>query len=199
MTSLFCRHNRFTAECPICSKGSVLARPPAERRVAPPAKGTSSKRGSARAGAPARTFQGPYVSAGPYNREARVYDVRLEKVPGGLRLAEWRGGGLERHAPVLPASALRELVDEARSRGIVGFDLPGAEGGDGGRAASAGTAGDMREELRIERADEPGTVRVARFVYWPGDDLWELQESPVMLPEKRFEEAFTAAARLGLI
>jgi hypothetical protein len=36
MNSLFCRHNRFTAECPICSKGSVLAREPVER--ANPAK-----------------------------------------------------------------------------------------------------------------------------------------------------------------
>ena len=57
----------------------------------------------------------------------------------------------------------------------------------------------MREELRVERADEPGIVRLGRFVYWPGDDFWELQEAPVMLPEKRFEEALAAAARLGLI
>src|SRR5438552_6539794 len=127
MSSLFCRHNRFTAECPICSKGSVLERSQAERRTPPPpSKRASGGRRPARADGPARTFQGPYVSAGPFNREARVYDVRLEKVPGGLRLAEWRGGGLERHAPVLPASALRELVDEARGRGIVGFDLPEA-------------------------------------------------------------------------
>src|SRR5207247_4880058 len=190
MSSLFCRHNRFTAECPICSKGSVLERQQAAERR-PAAKRTATRRAAGARETPARTFQGPYVSAGPFNREARVYDVRIEKVPGGLRLAEWRGGALERRAPVLPASALRELVGEARGRGILGFDLPDpAARGEAVAAvgASAGTAGDLREELRVERAAEPGTVRVGRFVYWPGEDFWELQEAPVLLPEKRFEE-----------
>ena len=41
-------------------------------------------------------------------------------------------------------------------------------------------------------------MRVARYIYWPGDKIWELQESPVLLPEKRFEEVLTKAAELGL-
>ena len=204
VSSLFCRHNRFTAECPICSKDTVLSAERAERRPAPVKRPAAGKRSGARArpgGAPARTFTGPYVSAGPLDRDARIYEVRLEKVPGGLRLAEWRGGDLERQAPVLPASALRELVEEAQGRGIVPFSLPDAEApaAAGGVAASPGQAGDMREELRVERAAEPGMLRVGRFVYWPGQDLWELQESPVMLPEARFAEAFTAAAKAGLL
>jgi hypothetical protein len=138
---------------------------------------------------------------GPLERDARFYEVRLERVPGGLRLGDWRSGELERHAPVLGASALRELIDDARGHGIVGFDLPEAEAPAAaeGSAASPGRAGDMREELRLERLPEPGMVRVARWIYWPGDDRWELQDAPVMLPEPRFEQVLSEAARRGLI
>ena len=38
-----------------------------------------------------------------------------------------------------------------------------------------------------------------RYVYWPGDQRWELQESPVLLPEARFEEALKKASDAGLI
>src|SRR5437763_13218810 len=117
MSSLFCRHNRFTAECPICSKGSVLERSQVERATAAPKPASAPRRARASRQpgreTPARTYVGPHVSAGPFTRDSRVYEVRFEKVPGGLRVAEWRGGALERQAPVLPASALRELVDEA--------------------------------------------------------------------------------------
>jgi hypothetical protein len=57
----------------------------------------------------------------------------------------------------------------------------------------------MRDELRVERLETPGLVRVGRWIYWPGDDRWELQEAPIMLPEPRFVQAFSEAARLGLI
>jgi len=204
MSSLFCRHNRFTADCPICSKDSVLSREPTERSAPPkpskPASGSRRGRSGRTADAPARTFVGPHVSTDPIEHEARTFEVRLEKVPGGLRLAEWRGGALEKRAPVLPASALRQLIDEAVGRSLVSFDLPErSDEGDDASAASAGQAGDMREELRVERIPDPGMVRVARFIYWPGDDRWELQESPVLLPERRFEEALTQAARAGLL
>jgi hypothetical protein len=200
MSSLFCRHNRFTAECPICSKGSVLERSQPAATSPKPAAPRRSRTTSQREAA-ARTYVGPHASTGPFNRDARVYEVRFEKVPGGLRLAEWRGGALERHAPVLPASALRELVDEAAGRSLVHFSLPDPPEtpAQDATAASPGQAGDMRDELRVERAEEPGTIRVARYIYWPGDQRWELQESPVMLPENRFEEALTAAAEAGLI
>jgi hypothetical protein len=205
MSSLFCRHNRFTAECPICSKNSVLAGEPAERRAsAKPKPAAGRKRGPrGTAQAPARTYVGPHVATEPLEREARIYEVRLEKVLGGLRLAEWRAGSLEHHAPVLPASALRELVAEAAGRGLIGFSLPDADPArvpePSAIAASSGVAGDMREELRVERAQEPGMVRVGRYIYWPGDDRWELQHSPLLLPERRFEEALTKAARGGLV
>jgi hypothetical protein len=58
----------------------------------------------------------------------------------------------------------------------------------------------MKEELRLERLDEPGLVRVARWVFWPGGGVgWELQEAPVMLPEARFAAVLGDAAALGLI
>ncbi|MFL5896025.1 MAG: hypothetical protein ACJ76Z_13055 [Thermoleophilaceae bacterium] len=202
MNSLFCRHNRFTADCPICSKGTLLDREPPER-VKPAGPAAARPRPSRRQAAAAATMtRYPHVSAGPFEHDARVYEVRLEKVPGGLRLGEWRGGALERTAPVLPASALRSLAEDARAHAIAGFaPLPaGAEPVSQGTAASAGRAGDLREELRLERLDEPGLVRVARWVFWPGAGVgWELQDSPVMLPETRFEQLFSEAARSGLI
>ena len=195
MTSLFCRHNRFTADCPICSKNTVLSRPaPAERPR--PSKPASTRR---KAAAPAVTRY-PHVSVGPVEHEARIYEIRLEQVPGGLRLGQWRSGELERKAPVLPASALRELLDDARGRSFVKFDLPEGmrdTGDDFG--VSGGRAGDMQEELRVERVGE-GFVRIARWIFWPGTGVgWELQDAPVMLPEKRYEQALSDAATKGVI
>jgi hypothetical protein len=196
MSSLFCRHNRFTAECPICSKNTVLSRPgPAER--ARPAKSSPAK---SRPKAAPTVTRYPHVSVGPVEHDARVYEVRLEKVPGGLRLGQWRSGELERKAPVLPASALRELVDDARGRGFVRFDLIEhmRDAGDD-YGLSPGRAGDMQEELRVERVGE-GFVRIARWIFWPGTGVgWELQDAPVMLPEKRYEQAVTDAAIKGLL
>src|SRR4051794_3915558 len=197
MTSLFCRHNRFTADCPICSKNTVLSRPaPAER--ARPAK-PSTRSSGRKAAAPAVTRY-PHVSVAPVEHEARIYEVRLEQVPGGLRLGQWRGGELERKAPVLPISGLRELFDEARGSGYVNFDIPETSGAAAdSHAASPGRAGDMQEELRLERAGE-GFVRIARWIYWPGTGVgWELQDSPVMLPETRYEQVLSDAAAKGLI
>jgi hypothetical protein len=201
MTSLFCRHNRFTAECPICSKGSVLSREAPER--VKPVKPASTRARSAARKAPAATItRYPHVSTEPLERDARIYEVRLEKVPGGLRLGEWRGGEIERRAPVLPAAALRALLDEARERSLVGFDLaePAQQAAEGA-AASAGRAGDMQEELRLERlAGQPGLVRVARWLFWPGDGVgWELQEAPVMLPEGRYAAVLASAVSAGLV
>jgi hypothetical protein len=201
MTSLFCRHNRFTAECPICSKGSVLSRE-APERVKPPKPASTRSRSSPRKPAAGTVTRYPHVSTEPLERDARIYEVRLEKVPGGLRLGEWRGGEIERHAPVLPAAALRVLFDEARGRSLVGFDLaePAAEAVAEGAVASPGRAGDMQEELRLERLPEPGLVRLARWVFWPGTGVgWELQEAPVMLPEGRYALVLADAVVSGLV
>ena len=195
MSSLFCRHNRFTAECPICSKNTVLARTPAPER-SKPAKRTSS--GPKRS--PVAATRYPRVSTEPIEHEARIYEVRLEQVPGGLRLAQWHSGELERKAPVLPASAVRGLFDEARGRGFTRFDIPErADAAADDIAKSPGRAGDMQEELRLEGLGD-GFVRIARWIFWPGTGVgWELQDAPVMLPEKRYEQVLSDAAAKGLI
>jgi hypothetical protein len=142
----------------------------------------------------------PHVAIAPVEHEARIYEVRLEQVPGGLRLGQWRSGELERKAPVLPASGVRELVDEARGRGLVKFDVPeGTAGGGDDYALSAGRSGDMQEELRLERLGD-GFVRIARWIFWPGTGVgWELQDAPVMLPAKRYAEVLSKAVRGGLL
>lgn len=206
MSSLFCRHNRFTAECPICSKGTVLSSEATERAkpakpAAPRERSGRTSGGSRRAAGPVAVTRYPHVSVGPIEHEARIYEVRLEQVPGGLRLGQWRGGELERKAPVLPTSSLRELIDDARGRGYVKFDLPEQVGDTGDPVASSpGRAGDMNEELRLERLPDPGFVRIARWIFWPGTGVgWELQDAPVMLPEQRYEQVISEAARKGLI
>jgi len=198
VNSLFCRHNRFTADCPICSKGTVLdpeqqsTRPRAPRRSTKSGGGTRGRAGSM----PAR-FTGPYASAGPYeDEEGDRYDVRLEKVPGGVRLAEWAMGQIRRRAPVLSADDLRAMIEDVRERAVLperdaealaqAVALPGE--GDG---ASRGRSGDMQEELRVERL-EGERVRIGRWILRPGAG-WELQHAPVMMPAARYAEALRGA------
>jgi hypothetical protein len=207
LNSLFCRHNRFTADCPICSKGTLLdSSVPAVRPRKPAAqrKGGGRARGSEPA---ARQFTGPYASAGPYEREDGIrYEVRLEKVPGGVRLGQWAGGALQKAAPILRSADVSALIAAARERSVLAerdqelleralASEPGGESAEAG--TSPGRAGDMREELRAEPSDD-GLLRVARWLYWPNAG-WELQEAPVMLPAKRYAEALGKAVRAGLL
>jgi hypothetical protein len=210
VNSLFCRHNRFTADCPICSKGTVLdsSRPAARPRPQRPSGGSKSRSGGGgRAGAPTRVT-GPYASAGPYeDDDGERYDVRLERVPGGVRLAEWAAGQIRRRAPVLEAAGLSGLLADARERDVLrGEDaealLSAASAEPSGAAgaphgASRGRAGDMQEELRVERLEDE-RLRIGRWILRPGAG-WELQEAPVMLPAARYAEALRAAAAAGLL
>jgi hypothetical protein len=210
VSSLFCRHNRFTADCPICSKGTVLDESGAAERSRPRRGGSSrGSRGDGGKGATARAFSGPHVSAGPYDREPAAgdapYEVRLEKVPGGVRLAQWSRGSLERTAPELPAGDLTGLVSAALEKELLeGGDadrlaaaLAASNGDSGDYGASAGRAGDLREELRVERIEDD-RVRVGRWLFWPGRG-WELQDAPPMFPAARYAEALREAACRGVL
>jgi hypothetical protein len=210
LNSLFCRHNRFTADCPICSKGTLLdsSRPAARPRPARPAgSGGGARKRSAEPGARARQFTGPYATAGPYELDdGGRYEVRLERVPGGVRLARWSGGALQKAAPVLRATDLPGLVHSARERSVLAErDQDALERAlateRGGEPATVGTSpgrsGDMREELRVEVGAD-GMLRVARWLYRPNSG-WLLQDAPVMLPAKRYAEALARAVRAGLL
>jgi hypothetical protein len=198
LVSRFCRHNRLTAQCPICSKGTLLestTRPAAAPRRSPRTGG--AKR--ATAAAASRLSRGPFVSAGPYEGG---YEIRLERVPGGLRLAGWQAGQIARRAPILAARDLGALLREAAAKELLeppleALGAAGAGGGPGGHGASPGRSGELRDELRVERLDDD-RVRIARWILRPNAG-WELQEAPVMLPPKRFAEALAAAARNGVL
>jgi hypothetical protein len=144
----------------------------------------------------ARSSRGPFVAAGPYAGA----ELRLERVPGGLRLASWRGGQIERVAPVLAAADIPALLAEAAAKELltldagVQADTPAAEPGAFG--ASPGRSGELRDDLRVELIGD-GRVRVARWIMRPNRG-WELQEAPVMLPPQRFAQALAAAARKGV-
>jgi hypothetical protein len=196
--SRFCRHNRLTTQCPICSKDTLLE--PTSRPARAPRR-SSRPGGAKRAGAPtaSRLSRGPFVSAGPYEGG---YEVRLERVPGGLRLAAWQAGQIARRAPVLAAPDLAPLLSDAAREDLLEPPQPeaaaaaGGPAGDGEHGASPGRSGELRDELRVERVDGD-RVRIARWILRPNAG-WELQEAPVMLPAKRFVEALAAAARRGV-
>jgi hypothetical protein len=201
---LFCRHNRFTADCPICSKGTVLERPKERSRGG----GTRPRAGKRAERAPAPAYRGPYASAGPYTGEqGETYEVRLERVPGGLRLAEWAGGAMRRSAPRLAPGDVLTLVEQAAAQDLLDDadadavrealrEASAASGGEQAHGTSAGRAGELRDELRVERAGD--LVRVARFLHRPGTG-WELRDAPVMMPAARLVEALAGAARAGVL
>jgi hypothetical protein len=197
--SLFCRHNRFVAECPICSKGTVLDpnRKP-ERRPRPSARPGSRARpkGRVQAAGATRVSSGPFAAAGPYD-DGR--EVRLEKVPGGLRLAAWHAGQLVKDAPVVALDDLPEMLGSAAQQGLLAeteLDWRG-EPAVGGHGASPGRSGELRDELRVERLDDE-RLRIARWIMRPNRG-WELQETPVLLPPERFLAALQAAAAKGVL
>jgi hypothetical protein len=200
--SLFCRHNRFISDCPICSKGTVLDSTRKPERRPRPAPGGKRRRGS---GAPPPSYTGTFATAGPYEDDDSRYEVRLERVPGGLRLAGWTAGSIRRSAPVLALADLEELVRDAAEREVLDPDeanevagaLSAADGEEGDAGRSPGRAGDLRDELRVERL-EGGRVRIARWVNRPGSG-WQLQEAPVMLPADRYVEALTDAGKRGVL
>jgi hypothetical protein len=199
VNTLFCRHNRFTADCPICSKGTVLDPDQRSTRPRAPRKASGSgSRSRGKAGSMPARFTGPYASAGPYeDDEGDRYDVRLEKVPGGVRLAEWAMGQIRRRAPILGAEDLRAMIEDVRGRSVLpegdADELVDAVATPGdGDGSSRGRSGDMQEELRVERLDGD-RVRIGRWILRPGAG-WELQETPVLMPAARYAEALRAAA-----
>lgn len=192
----FCRHNRLTAECPICSRGTVLdpARSAERRpRASSGARARQSRSRREPSPAPAR---GPYASA-PSAEAGR--EVRLERVAGGLRLGEWQAGQIARSAPRLSRLDLAALLGDAARKGLLGSAPPatGAAVSAGAHGGSPGRAGELRDELRVELLDRD-RVRIARWILRPNAG-WLLQEAPVMLPAARFEEALAAAAELGVL
>lgn len=203
----FCRHNRVFADCPICTKGTVLDRDRHQpgRRARPAAASRSSGAPKRRSGVQAAQLsRGPFASAGPYDGA----EIRLERVPGGLRMAAWRGGQIDRAAPVLAAHDVPGLLGEAATKELLGSGAPAAAGPEapagpeaaaepGVFGASPGRTGELKDELRVERLDDD-RVRIARWIMRPNRG-WELQEAPVMLPSQRFTQALSAAAGKGVL
>ena len=85
--STFCRHNRFVAECPICSKGTVLDpnRTP-ERRPRPATVRRKGAKRPVQAASGLRVSRGEFASAGPYEDGREVLqeiksDDALKRIP----------------------------------------------------------------------------------------------------------------------
>jgi hypothetical protein len=203
--SQFCRHNRFVAECPICSKGTVLdPNRQAERRPRPATVRRPGAKRPVQAAGGVRVSRGEFASAGPYEGGR---EVRLEKVPGGLRLASWHAGQLVKEAPVLALGDLAAMLGSAAEQGLLAEDPVGvtrdagpADGvapAIGAHGTSPGRTGELRDELRVERIDDD-RLRIARWIMRPNRG-WELQEAPVLLPGDRFLRALASAAERGVL
>jgi hypothetical protein len=193
----FCRHNRFFADCPICSKGTVLDPNRSATRSSRSTRSPGKRRSAGPPAGAAQPSRGPFASAGPYDGA----EIRLERVPGGLRMASWRAGQIERAAPVLDAADAPALLAEAATKELLAPpqvpEAPAANGEVGTFGASPGRSGELRDELRVERLEDD-RVRVARWILRPNRG-WELQEAPVMLPPARFAQALAAAAGKGVL
>ena len=172
-----------------------------ERRPRP-APGGARKRGGA---APAPSYKGPFATAGPYRDEELQYEVRLERVPGGLRLGAWTAGSIQRMPSRIKLADMPRMLEDAVERAVIGqpdMELVSAataegNGGVGGFGRSPGRSGELRDELRVERLDD-GWIRIARWIDRPNRG-WELQEAPVMLPAPRYVEALADAGRRGVL
>jgi hypothetical protein len=195
--SQFCRHNRFVAECPICSKGTVLdPNRTAERRPRPATVRRPGAKRPVQAASGVRVSRGEFAAAGPYDGGREVH---LEKVPGGLRLASWHAGQLVKEAPVLDLVDLPAMLASAAEQGLLQpteLELAGDPAIEA-HGSSPGRTGELRDELRVERLDED-RLRIARWVMRPNRG-WELQEAPVLLPADRFLAALRSAAERGVL
>ena len=179
----------------------------ASRRRSP---SEAARRSPSRKSTPAEratpSFTGAHAKVGPYEDADGVrYEVRLEAVPGGVRLAEWAGSQLRRRAPVLPAGDVAALIAgapgalAARDAEALAAALrsEASEASSERAGVSHGRSGVLQEELRVE-ALEDGRVRIARWILRPGRG-WELQDAPPMLPATRYAEALAGAARSGIV
>ena len=171
----------------------------AERRPRQSSGGAGRKAGSRSAAGGARVSRGEFAAAGPYE-DGR--EVRLERVPGGLRLASWHAGQLVRDAPVIELDDLGALLSGAVEKELLSADqaaipLGEGQGEPGAFGSSAGRSGELRDELRVERLDDR-RVRIARWLMRPNRG-WELQAAPVMLPPVRYAQALAAAAASGVL
>jgi len=138
-----------------------------------------------------------------------TFEVRLERVPGGLRLGEWSDARVLPRAPVVAVEGLSTLVAGASEAGALGDAerdelLEALAAGarpevrdDAAHGASPGRSGELHEELRVERL-EGDRVRVARWVLRPGTG-WDMLDAPPMLAARRYAEALRGAAERGLL
>ena len=188
--------------CPPSAAATVLRRVPdlleghRARSDAGAARRPSPRRARARArGAPRALARGPFVSAGPYDGA----EIRLERVPGGLRLAAGAAGrssaraGLDAVGRSRPAG---EAVEEGACSPLdgAGRRRPRSRGGrlrrqPGGRGAARRTA---RGAPRggAESASRAGScARIAAGSCRSAGDA----------PPTRFTEALAAAARKGVL
>jgi hypothetical protein len=199
MTSLFCRHNRLTAKCPICSRELE-----AELRAKAPPRTTPPRRAQAASGA-SRTRRAAPAGRLVTRRLARAADdgYRNPLVPGlratadAERLAAALGAGAARLEPPGPYEAVAAEPDRERATWLA-FLLALAGPDDPGRQAEIAAA-----EPRFD--EEPSGALPARaldsyrqWVAKAGTQAAAFTGEPDWTPARRFARVFERLALPGL-
>ena len=113
------------------------------------------------------------------------------RLAGRPALKRRAGAGARRTCPALLARAAEQGL-LARRRGRDGAASPRS----GAHGASPGRTGELRDELRVERARRRPACASRAGSCGPNRG-WELQEAPVLLPAERFLGALDSAAGAG--
>ena len=204
MTSLFCRHNRMTAKCPICSKeleaelrGKAPPRPAGIRR-APAAPGAA---GSRRAATPR---SGGVVT----RRLARAQDdgYRNQLVPGlratadAERLAAALAIAAERIDPPGPYDAVATEPDREQATWLA-FLLALAGPGDPERQDAVVASAPRFEDGELPEPLAEHARAVAAYRQWAeraGSQAAGFTGEPDWSPQRRFARVFERLALPGL-
>ena len=117
-------------------------------------------------------------------------------------MAAWRGGQIERLAPVVDAKDVPALIGEAVEKGLLA--APAARGQTPLANAEAGVFGGARvapASCRTSFASSASTATgcVSRAGSCGPNRGWQLQEAPVLLPSHRFTQALASAAGKGVL
>jgi hypothetical protein len=202
MTSLFCRHNRMTAKCPICSKELE-----AELRAKAPPRPAGIRRAPARPRRPRRAAT-PRSGGVVTRRLARAQDdgYRNQLVPGlratadAERLAAALAIAAERLEPPGPYEAVATEPDREQATWLA-FLLALAGPGDPERQDAVVASAPRFEDGELPEPLADQARAVAAYRQWAeraGSQAAGFTGEPDWSPQRRFARVFERLALPGL-
>jgi hypothetical protein len=203
MTSLFCRHNRMTAKCPICSKELE-----AELRAKAPPRPAGIRRAPAAPRSRARRAAAPRSGGVVTRRLARAQDdgYRNQLVPGlratadAERLAAALAIAAERLEPPGPYDAVATEPDREQATWLA-FLLALAGPGDPERQDAVVASAPRFEDGELPEPLADRARAVAAYRQWAeraGSQAAGFTGEPDWSPQRRFARVFERLALPGM-